>query len=807
MTDRLLPARLRETGVEVVDTRDRTTLAEYRDPRGATQRTQWTSPTMPMVPEWDADQAWRLGVLANVIAYRCVQILAGNASTAPLVAGRNPRKTRDINESAAITKLLGPPPGGPAPKLSARKLLRWTFAQQIVTGRRAWEIETTVDDPMAKPVALWPLVPAQLRALPSTGGNDWFRLFEYGRYDAPVKFQPHEVFYGWEPSGTDFRQPESALQAARYDLSLVTLCDRYGMAFLRNNAVPASVITTTAFPDDKMRENFRRQWRAEFGGVDNAGRTAFHEVDDEGDGPVAESIDIKVLGISAKDARLVEQRKEAMAEIAIDLGVPWSKLDASGRTFDNAEVEDRTMWEERLLPMMTDLADDINMQLAPRFGPEVVWFDLSDVRALQRKTIPVTQTVGAPELLFAQVMKINEARADYNLEPLPDGDRVLTLEEIALLRGKGVGPSSDAEAIRQALRAIGDRLRSGEGKELETRTVGVGDPATDSVPAVETRVADPEAVEQRRARIWRSSDAVATALEGRWERQWQRLFARQLDSTLARLKGKRGRQALGYGTDGLPDETRASDPAPQIDPAAIFDAAFWTAETRAMVDGLYEETALAGLNRLSASFGVSFDLSAPWVTEFIEARANQLAGPVTDTTYEAIQAELVEGVQAGETIDEIAARVRSVFATANDTRATTIARTEVVSAYNGASALGAAQLPADVVAGQEWIATRDSRARPAHAAADGQIRSIGEAFEVGGATMAYPGDPSAGARNTVNCRCTVAFLTPEEMANAERAKSPQIDHRTALAMIRAVRSGDEQFDYLGYRRALQEVAA
>jgi len=793
VSERLLPARLREMDVEVVPSRDRQLVAEYRDPRGATQRTQWTSPTMPMVPEWDAEQAWRLGVLANVIAYRCVQILAGNASTPPLVAGRNPRKPRDINESARITQLLGPPPGGPAPKLSARKLLRWTIAQQIVTGRRAWEIETAdPNDDKARPVALWPLVPAQLRAVPSTGGNEWFRIFAYGRNEAPVTFRPDQVFYGWDPGGNDFRQPESVLQSARYDLSLVTLCDRYGMAFLRNNAVPASVITTTAFPNDTLRENFRRQWRAEFGGVDNAGRTAFHEVDDEGDGPVGESIDIKVLGLSAKDSKLIEQRKEAMAEVAISLGVPWSKLDASGRTFDNAEVEDRTMWEERLLPLMTDLVDDINMQLAPRFGPEVVWFDLSDVRALQRKVMPVTQTVGAPALLFAQVMKINEARADYGLGPLADGDRVLTPDEIAALQGGGA--SAGGEAMRTALVELEARMTAA----LESRTAGDDDPPS-PLPVVENRAVDPAETERRRARIWRSNDAVATALEARWERQWRRMFARQAEATMTRLKGKRGRQML--------DEARAPDPAPQIDPAAIFDAAFWATETRAMLEGLYEETALAGLNRLSASFGVSFDLSAPYVTDFIEARANQLAGPVTETTYEAIRLQLQEGVMAGEPIDDIAARIRAVFANCTDTRATTIARTEVVSAYNGASALGAAQLPADVVAGQEWIATRDSRARPAHAAADGQVRSIGEPFEVGGATLAYPGDPSAGPKNTVNCRCTIAYLTPEEMAGIERTAHLKLEHRTAQAMVLAVRTGDEHFDFIGYRRALQEVAA
>ena len=40
---------------------------------------------------------------------------------------------------------------------------------------------------------------------------------------------------------------------------------------------------------------------------------------------------MKVLGLSAKDARLVEQRKDLIHEVAIGLGTPFSKLDASGR--------------------------------------------------------------------------------------------------------------------------------------------------------------------------------------------------------------------------------------------------------------------------------------------------------------------------------------------------------------------------------------------------------------------------------------------------------------------------------------------
>jgi SPP1 gp7 family putative phage head morphogenesis protein len=203
---------------------------------------------------------------------------------------------------------------------------------------------------------------------------------------------------------------------------------------------------------------------------------------------------------------------------------------------------------------------------------------------------------------------------------------------------------------------------------------------------------------------------------------------------------------------------------------------------------------------------VSFDVLEPWVQDFIEARTNQLVGGVTDTTYEAIQAQLVEGVKEGESIDDIAKRIRSVFEDAKGRRAVVIARTEVISAYNGAAVLGASQLPADVVAAQEWIATRDGRTRSAHASADGQVVPIGTPFTVMGDQLAYPGDPSGKGKNTIQCRCTVAFLTPEELVEAGDRAPLRVEQRAAGVAVRMVRTG-EAFDELGFRRALERAVA
>lgn len=59
-----------------------------------------------------------------------------------------------------------------------------------------------------------------------------------------------------------------------------------------------------------------------------------------------------------------------------------------------------------------------------------------------------------------------------------------------------------------------------------------------------------------------------------------------------------------------------------------------------------------------------------------------------------------------------------------------------------------------------WRAVGDSKTRPAHRAASGQVRLLDEPFIVGGEKLMYPGDWSLGASagNTINCRCVIALV-------------------------------------------------
>lgn len=115
-----------------------------------------------------------------------------------------------------------------------------------------------------------------------------------------------------------------------------------------------------------------------------------------------------------------------------------------------------------------------------------------------------------------------------------------------------------------------------------------------------------------------------------------------------------------------------------------------------------------------------------------------------------ITQEISRGIASGLTYRDIARNISNVSG-APLSRAKTIARTEghriqqtsARDAQYSAKAKGA-----DVV--KQWDAALDGRTRESHRRVDGEIKELDEKFSNG---LMFPGDPSGGAAEVVNCRC------------------------------------------------------
>jgi uncharacterized protein with gpF-like domain len=120
-----------------------------------------------------------------------------------------------------------------------------------------------------------------------------------------------------------------------------------------------------------------------------------------------------------------------------------------------------------------------------------------------------------------------------------------------------------------------------------------------------------------------------------------------------------------------------------------------------------------------------------------------------------INAEVLQGILQGESMDKIAKRIMNVQEMNKDA-AIRSARTIVTGAENKGRQDSYARAEADgIILQKQWLATDDGRTRHWHAELDGQTVEQDGVFSNAVGLIKYPGDPSAHPSNVYNCRCSM----------------------------------------------------
>jgi len=149
--------------------------------------------------------------------------------------------------------------------------------------------------------------------------------------------------------------------------------------------------------------------------------------------------------------------------------------------------------------------------------------------------------------------------------------------------------------------------------------------------------------------------------------------------------------------------------------------------------------------------GMSFDSTNPRAVEWAKDHAGELLDDIDEATREEI-ADAIEGMVAGE-VDRKEGFARVLDAIGDDSRAETIARTEVMTAANEGQreswdqAVASGLLSPD--ARKEWIATEGGNTCPECEELDGTVVGLDEQ---------YPGDGGDGPPLHPNCRCTEGII-------------------------------------------------
>jgi hypothetical protein len=189
-------------------------------------------------------------------------------------------------------------------------------------------------------------------------------------------------------------------------------------------------------------------------------------------------------------------------------------------------------------------------------------------------------------------------------------------------------------------------------------------------------------------------------------------------------------------------------------------------------NGIREFTQDAIVPILGRAYADNFDgdfpfTHRPFVTAHLQTVENRLVH-IPDEVFNDMRKILQEGTNEGRSIPEIAARVqRELLTSGSDNwrnRATVIARTETIGAYNAGTsdAFDAVAETLEIDMEKVWLATDDDRTRHTHREADGQRVPLSSTFTVGGVALDFPGDPTGPPQEVIQCRCTMLLVEPGE---------------------------------------------
>mgnify|MGYP001947120829 CR=1 FL=1 len=178
----------------------------------------------------------------------------------------------------------------------------------------------------------------------------------------------------------------------------------------------------------------------------------------------------------------------------------------------------------------------------------------------------------------------------------------------------------------------------------------------------------------------------------------------------------------------------------------------WKRDLQALIFKYSETVAREGVQHILQATGRKSE-ALELVMMGIRYRLRNHSARRAQLIEEYLRQRITRNLESGMSVADARTAIRRILNTRG--YAERIARTETHTALERGSFEAARSLGVRMT--KEWVSREDGGVRPDHAAAHGQVQEIETPFTVGGVSMLYPGDPSAPARQTVNCRCTVTY--------------------------------------------------
>lgn len=361
-------------------------------------------------PTWtprDYASLARAGYERNVIAYRCIRLVAEAAGAAPLRVVEGGVAQADHPLLTLLAR--------PNPEQSGGQLLE-EFYGFLQTAGNAYLEAVTLD---GVPRELYALRPDRMKA--RAGKSGWAEAYDYSVNGKTVTFrQPEDG--GVSPilhlklfHPTNDHYGLSPLEAASASVDLHNAASAWNKSLLDNAARPSGALVYKGpegaenLSSDQF-DRLKSELEDAYQGSANAGRPL---VLDGG-------LEWRSMSLTPADMDFIEAKHAAAREIALAFGVPPMLLGIPGdNTYSNYREANLAFWKQTILPLVKKTASALTNWMAPVYPEASVVCQASEIEALSADR----------DALWARI-----SRADF----LTDDEKRAALG-LALLREENTG--------------------------------------------------------------------------------------------------------------------------------------------------------------------------------------------------------------------------------------------------------------------------------------------------------------------------------------------------------------------------------
>lgn len=484
----------------------------------------------------------------------------------------------------------------------------------------------------------------------------------------------------------------------------------YTKNFFANNAGLSGVLNVKGEVTKGAFRKFVRAWRDKHEGVDNAGKVAILRDSDAS---------FTKVGLGLDELDMANLRKMSLADVAMMFKVPLELLgkvtEGSGLGRGNIETLEYIFAKHNIDKKMKRLDGVIMFAMQRYYGLKPERYRVSHENVIPEDKVHI---LNERDKAVDRWQTRNEIRAQQeDGSNLPGGDQLFVpINNIPIDDAGGVVEAPPAKSAGIMVKI--------------TRTAKKKDKRQDA--------------ERFRLSLIRIQIKYARQLR----KKLKPIFVAQRKEVLSNIQG------LGKATNkdyNLFNETSYSK--------RIVTATVPVVTDLAEVQG--------GLAMVFAGDDTAeFLLTAPF-KQILERGTEQMASTVNELTLEKLNTTLTEGVQAGEALGKLEARVNGVFDNLEGYRSEMIARTETLKSSNLATQWGYQQT--GFVTGKQWVVNPD--ACPQCEEFEGRSVPLEDAFLEKGESYTYTDEDgkTQEAKNeydTVetpplhpNCRCTIVPVT------------------------------------------------